>query len=198
VRSHWKIGPWFVGVLGVALLALSAGGALASGGGHEAGGGELLKDFIGRSVNFVLLVGLLGYFLRKPLAEGLAGRRDKVTETLRHARQAREEAEGRAAILARQLAESEERIAALVERMKQENEQERDKLLEKARHTADSIRREAEAGAAREIERARRELRAEAVSLAIDLAEQRLKEGLQAADQERLVEQYLKQVGENQ
>ena len=30
MRSHWKIGPWFVGVLGVALLALSAGGALAS------------------------------------------------------------------------------------------------------------------------------------------------------------------------
>ncbi len=198
MRSHWKISLWTAGALGVVLPALSAGLALASGGGHEAAGGELLKDFIGRSVNFVLLVGLLGYFLRKPLAEGLTGRRDKVVETLRRARQAREEAEGRAAILARQLAESEERIAALAERMKQENEQEREKLLEKARQMADSIRREAEAGASREIERARRELRAEAVALAIELAEERLREGLQAADQERLVEQYLKQVGESQ
>lgn len=198
MRSHWKIGPRVAGVLGVVLPVLSAGLALASGGGHEADGGELLKDFIGRSVNFVLLIGLLGYFLRKPLAEGLAGRRDKVVETLRQSRQAREEAEGRAAILARQLAESEERIAALAERMKQENEQEREKLLEKARQVADSIRSEAEAGAAREIERARRELRAEAVTLAIELAEERLREGLQAADQERLVEQYLKQVGESQ
>jgi F-type H+-transporting ATPase subunit b len=198
VRSQWKIGPTMVGAMSFVLSVLSAGLVLASGGGHEAGGGELLKDFIGRSVNFVLLVGLLGYFLRKPLADGLAGRRDKVTETLRQARQAREEAEGRASILARQLAESEERIAALAERMKQENEQERQKLLEKARQMADGIRREAEASAAREIERARRELRGEAVALAIELAEQRLREGLQAADQERLVEQYLKQVGESQ
>lgn len=198
MRSHGKIGPRVAGALGIVLLVLSAGLALASGGGHEAGGGALLKDFIGRSVNFVLLVGLLGYFLRKPLAQGLAGRRDKVTETLRQARRAREEAEGRAAILARQLAESEERIAEMAERMKQENEQEREKLLEKARQLAENIRSEAEAGADREIERARRELRAEAVALAIELAEERLKEGLQAADQEHLVEQYLKQVGESQ
>jgi F-type H+-transporting ATPase subunit b len=198
VKSFRRIGPRVAVALSLVLLVLPAGLALASGGGHEAGGGALLKDFIGRSVNFVLLVGLLVYFLRKPLAQGLAGRRDKVTETLRQARQAREEAEGRAAILARQLAESEERIAALAERMKQENEQEREKLLEKARQLADSIRSEAEAGATREIERARRELRAEAVALAIELAEERLKENLQAADQERLVDQYLKQVGENQ
>lgn len=198
MKSHWKIGLRAAWVLGVVLPVLSAGLALASGGGHEASGGVLLKDFIGRSVNFVLLVGLLGYFLRKPLAKGLEGRRDKVAETLRQARQAREEAEGRAAILARQLAESEERIAAMAERMKRDNEQEREKLLEKARLLADGIRGEAEAIAAREIERARRELRAEAVALAVELAEDRLREGFQAADQERLVEQYLKQVGEGQ
>jgi F-type H+-transporting ATPase subunit b len=185
-------------VLGAALVGLLAGPAWAASGGHEAAGGVLLKDFIGRSVNFVLLVGLLGYFLRKPLAQGLAGRRDQVTEALHQAREARADAEARAAILARQLAESEGQLAALVERMKQDNEQERVTLLEKARQLAESIRREAEAGAAREIERARRQLRAEAVALAIELAEERIKGNLRAADQTRLVDEYLEQAGGSQ
>lgn len=191
-------GLWVAGVLGAALVGLLAGPAWAASGGHEAAGGVLLKDFIGRSVNFVLLVGLLGYFLRKPLAQGLAGRRDQVTEALHQAREARADAEARAAILARQLAESEGQLAALVERMKQDNEQERVTLLEKARQLAESIRREAEAGAAREIERARRQLRAEAVALAIELAEERIKGNLRAADQTRLVDEYLEQAGGSQ
>jgi F-type H+-transporting ATPase subunit b len=80
--------------------------------------------------------------------------------------------------------------------MEEETIKERAQLLEQARQTAAAIREEALRHATRQIERARRRLQAEAAALAIQLAERQLAEGLTADDQRRLVDDTLRQLGE--
>ncbi len=184
-----------VAVLIAGILLFFAGLAGAAEAGH-ADSVLLLKDFIYRCVNFAVLVGLLAYFLRKPLGEVLSARREALVKNLSEAHHAREVAEGRAALLMQQLEDGGREIEALRRRLENETEKEREQLLEEARKMADTIRREAASSATRQIERARQELRAEAAALAIQLAEKQMARGLTDDDQDRLVNQYLEQLGE--
>jgi len=186
---------WLGGVVTVGLLLCGAHLAGAAESAHG-DGGALLKDFLYRCLNFALLAGLLGYFLRKPLGDALAARRQAVATSLEESRQAREEAEARAERLARQLEAGGREIEALRRQMEEETVKERAQLLEQARQTAAAIREEALRHATRQIERARRRLQAEAATLAIQLAERQLADGLTADDQRRLVDDTLRQLGE--
>ncbi|MEJ2689129.1 MAG: ATP synthase F0 subunit B, partial [Deltaproteobacteria bacterium] len=73
-------------LLTVALIAITAFAVYASGGegGHHAGG-ELLPpkklwDLLYRTLNFAGLVAILVFSLKKPIANGLAGRRQAIME----------------------------------------------------------------------------------------------------------------------
>ncbi|MEZ4598574.1 MAG: hypothetical protein R2940_02155 [Syntrophotaleaceae bacterium] len=183
-------------IIGVWLFLLHAGMASAAENGH--GGGDLLKDFIARFVNFALLAGLLWFFLRKPIKNALGERREKLAAALEEARRAREEAEARAALLAAQLEAGSREIEQLRRQLADETAKERALLTQQAEQAAESILREARNQADQQLERARRELQAEAAALAIELAEKQLATGLTAADQKRLVDESLKQVGGGQ
>lgn len=177
------------------LLALTAVAASASGGGH-ADSGAVTKDFIWRCLNFAVMAGLLGYFLIKPFRNALSGRRDGIEKALADAQAAREEAEAKFAEydskLTRAAAEIEEMRASL----RREGELERDRVLANAREMAEKIKAEAGKAAENEVARARTELRREASRLAIAMAEELLKKNVSAADQQRLVDEYMSKVGE--
>ena len=72
------------------LLVLATVAAFASGDGGHADSGVVLKDFLYRCFNFALLVGLLAYFVRKPIREGLTSRREGIKKTLADAEEAKE------------------------------------------------------------------------------------------------------------
>jgi F-type H+-transporting ATPase subunit b len=184
---------WMPVMIGIIVLVFGVGVAGAAETVHY--GASLFIDFLYRCLNFALLVGLLGYFFRKPLGKALADRREKLVANLRDARQARDEAEARAARLASQLEAGSQEIEQLRRQLAEGTTREQEQLLEQARQSAAAILREAGQQATREVERARHELQAEAAALAIELAEKRLAAGLTAADQERLVDETLKQVG---
>ena len=69
---------------------------------------------------------------------------------------------------------------------------ERERILDLAGKQAERIRGDAERAAAQEVARAKSQLREEAVRLAMILAERLVKENVNEADQERLVEEYLR------
>lgn len=186
------------GAATLALVACSLTVAFASegGGGHHADTGAILKDFIYRWFDFILMAGLLGYLLAKPLRNGLAGRREGIEKALGDAVAARDAAEAKFAEydakLTRAAAEIEEMSAAI----RREGELERERILANAREMAQKITAEAEKSAESEILRARAELRQEATRLAITLAEDLLKKHINAGDQQRLVNEYMSKVGE--
>jgi F-type H+-transporting ATPase subunit b len=149
---------------------------------------------IAKAVNFLILVGVLVYFLRAPLMGYLNGRIGRVREDLVTAAQTRETA-------ARQLAEIDARLAALpaeIEALKRRGAE--DLVAERARIEAQAQieRQRLLEHTRREIEMrlrlAKRELLELAANLAVAVATERIKTTITPADQARLVDRYAAQL----
>lgn len=182
-------------LLASTLLLLTAGAALAAGGGHV-DSGVLLKDFLYRTLNFVLMLAILIYFVAKPFKNGMAARREGIAKALQEAETTRQQAEAKFAEYDAKLSKAEGEIEQIYAAIRQEGEQERERILANAREMATKIQQEAEKSAATAVAKARLELRQEASLLAVTLAEELLKKGFTEADHTRLVEEYMQKVGE--
>jgi len=180
----------------IVLLAV-AGPVFASGGGEQhADGGKLMVDFIYRLFNFAVTFGLLAYFVTKPLRNGLGGRREAIAKALEEAEAARTAAEAKFAEYDAKLNRAEAEIESIAAELKREGEQERERIVAQAKEMAEKIRKEAEQSAGFEVARAQAELRAEAARLAVSLAQELLQKGFTEQDQSRLLDEYMKKVGE--
>jgi F-type H+-transporting ATPase subunit b len=177
-------------------LVLVPVAVFASGDGGHADGGVLLKDFLYRCFNFALLIGLLAYFLKKPICKGLKDRREGIEKTLVEAEAAKEAAEAKFREYSEKLAKATEEIDKITTSIRREGELEREKILAAAKEMAVKIEQEADSKASSVIANARVELREEAARLAVELAEVMLKKQVSAADQQRLVDEYMQKVGE--
>lgn len=180
----------------VAALIMFPVVAFAAGGGGHADSGAILKDFIYRCVNFILMVGLLAYFVTKPIRKGLKERSAEVEKTLADAEAAKEAAEAKHREYSDKLAKATEEIATIAASIRREGELERDKIIATAKDLAAKIEQEADNKASGVVAQARAELREEAARLAVELAVDLLKKQVTADDQKRLVEEYMQKVGE--
>ncbi len=180
----------------VAALIMFPVVAFAAGGGGHADSGAILKDFIYRCVNFILMVGLLAYFVTKPIRKGLKERSAEVEKTLADAEAAKEAAEAKHREYSEKLAKATEEIATIAASIRREGELERDKIIATAKDLAAKIEQEADNKASGVVAQARAELREEAARLAVELAVDLLKKQVTADDQKRLVEEYMQKVGE--
>ena len=149
---------------------------------------------IAKAVNFALLVGILAYFLRAPLAAYLNGRIGKVRDDLLTAKQTRETA-------VRQLAEIDAKLAALpaeIEALKKRGAE--DLVAERARIEQDALveRQRVLEHTRREIDMrlrvAKRELLELGANLAVNVASERIKASITPEDQARLVDRYATQL----
>jgi len=184
-------------LLALVLLGVTTGIAYAAGGeGQHADSGVLLKDFLYRVFNFAIMAAILIYFVTKPIKKGLSGRSEEVAKTLAEAEQIKQQAEARFAEYDQKLAAADAEIAQISASIRREGELEKEKILASARETAVKIEKEAENAAAQEVARARTALQAEAVKLAVDLAEQMLKKNFTNADDSRLIDEYMQKVGD--
>jgi F-type H+-transporting ATPase subunit b len=183
-------------VVAALLLALLPALALAAGGVGHADSGVILKDFIWRCVNFAVMAGLIGYFVSKPIRNGLQSRRAEIEKALADATAAREAAEAKSREYQEKLAKASAEIDSIYAAIRREGELERDRILASANEMAAKIEQEADSKAASAVARARTELRAEAARLAVELAEELLTKNVTAADQKRLVDEYMQKVGD--
>jgi F-type H+-transporting ATPase subunit b len=180
----------------IAGLVLAPAVAIASGGGGHAESGVILKDFLYRCLSFVLMVGLLAYFVTKPIRKGLKDRTAEIEKTLADAQAAKEAAEAKHQEYSEKLAKATEEIAVIADSIRREGELEREKIIAAAKDLAVKIEEEADNKASSVVAKARIELRAEAANLAVELAEDMLKKQVTADDQKRLVDEYMQKVGE--
>ena len=176
----------------LAVLVLVPAVAIASGGDS----GVILKDFLYRCFSFALMVGLLAYFVTKPIRKGLKARSEEIEKTLADAQTAKEAAETKHREYSEKLAKATEEIDTITASIRREGELEREKILAAANDLAVKIEQEAENKASSVVAKARIELREEAANLAVELAEDLLKKQVSADDQKRLVDEYMQKVGE--
>jgi len=169
-----------------AALALVALPAHAEGGGH---GG--VRDLLFSVFNFVLLIGVLVYFARKPITDFFAGRRQRIQEELKAAADLRTEAETRYAKWQRRLMDLESELAGIRQTARERAAAEREHILADAAAGAERIKRDALAAVEQELRRARAQLRREAADLAVELASEALQRQVTGADQDRLLDEFV-------
>jgi F-type H+-transporting ATPase subunit b len=182
----------------VAGTLLLAAAAYASGGGegaHHADSGAQMKDFMWRVIDFAILAGIIWWALKKANLKGsLAERQAGIEKALKEAEEARTEADRKLAEYSARLKQANEEIDQLQAAVRQEAQDEKVRIIAEANAMAEKIKQQAAAAATQEVAMARTALRGEAARLAVELAEQTLKEKVTREDQSRLVGEYLSKV----
>jgi len=168
-------------------------GERAAEGGHEEG--NPVVGVIARLFNFAVLAGTLVYFLRSPIATYLRDRGTQIRGDLVKAADMRATATTQLAAIDRKMAAlpaeldalrrtGAEELTAEESRMRQAAESERARLLDQARREIDG-----------QLKVSQRELLRHTADLAVAIASKRVKATITAADQARLVDQYLTHLG---
>jgi F-type H+-transporting ATPase subunit b len=186
-----------MGALACATILVAASPASAAGGAAHAEGPPTAQQWLlllFTCINFAVFVYFLGRFTGAPLRDFLRGRRKEIVDLMAEA--AREKAEAQAlkdeyqAKLAR-LEDVKQELIAEVQRMA---ESDAVKLLAAAAEAATRLKRDAERAAQSDHDRAVRELRAEAARLAAALAAADIRQRLDPAVRQRLVDEFLEGV----
>jgi F-type H+-transporting ATPase subunit b len=198
-RTGWRRAAGIF--LGLASSLVLVGLALASEAAHGGHGGitpAKITDFTWRSVNFLAFAGLLIYLLVKKVnIKGVfAKRSQEIAQTL-------EDLENKKAAAEAALKEAEARLAevakereAIIKQYMAEGEMEKSKILDKANVVAERLKEMAALSIKQEMRKATQSLREEVADLSAQMAEDLIKEKATFADQQGLVEEYLKKVVE--
>ena len=172
-------------------------------GAHDDGHGELTfsslirnRDFQGTVINFLVLVGLLTWVIRKKGNPALAARRAEVEKELAEAQRLRAEAEKRHMEAATRLEKLDEEMAQIRGDMTKAGEAERDRIVEQAEEKAARLRKDTSFLIEQQIKQLRKELTQQAASAAVGAAQELLQERTTDADQDQLAETYLKRLDE--
>jgi F-type H+-transporting ATPase subunit b len=157
--------------------------------------GTKTPPFIAMLINFGILAA--GYYLlgRKPIAAALQSRRDTIAKDIDEAQKMRHEAEARAATYQAKLARLEEEVQQAREALVRAGEAERDRIVTEAEAKAERMRKDAEFLVEQEMKQIRQDLWRDTVEVAVTAAEDLLKKRVTAADQERIAEDYLADLG---
>lgn len=183
-----------------AILALSLGLAAAPAWASEAGGhgaeGIPVKAIVFAAVNFLILLLILGYFLRKPVKEFFASRAILIRKDIGESEALKDQAEKKYREYESRLAQIEKETKSLIGQLKQDGELEKGRLVQIAQEQIQSLHETGERIMTNELRRAKEELKREAVNLAAQLAEDLVRQNITVDDQKRLVKTYLKKMEE--
>jgi F-type H+-transporting ATPase subunit b len=190
-RNGWRrIGAAFAGLGAVLLLA---GVAAASEGGITA---EKMQDLLWRTVNFVVFAAILIKLVAKPAKNFFAQRTQDVATNLEEMAAKQAEFEAAVAAAEARLAAVAKERQSVIQQFIAEGEMEKAKILDKANLVAARIKEMAAFTIDQETKKAAQSLKEEVVGLATQMATDMIKEKATYADQQGLVEEYLKKVVE--
>ncbi|HEX5854343.1 MAG TPA: ATP synthase F0 subunit B [Thermoanaerobaculia bacterium] len=156
--------------------------------GHEAARGFLgVPSLVWQVLNLGLFLGLLWYFLRKPLAGFFENRKSGVAAALAKADEDRRRAEQLSAELKARLTSIEGELENLKSAARREADAEHAALLARSQADADHILARTRADLDNRVRAARAELTAYAGDLSVDLAREILRKTVTQDDEKRLL-----------
>jgi len=176
----------------VTFVAIAAT-AFASGGGNEQY--TFMGDWLPRLINFAIIVGLLVYFLRKPVRDMFKNRTAEIAKAIEESRDARERAVAALAEMERKMREMESETRSMIADAQARGEKDKLALVEEGRKIVRDIQEQVKTGVDIEVLKAKADLAIEASRLAVDLAEGKIKDKITKQDHERIVKDYISSVG---
>ena len=154
----------------------------------------LIKDFVWRVLNLVVLIWLLVKFAGKPVKEYFAGRREMIQKGVQEAQEAKAAAEKIYREYQEKLAGLEGELKEIEDRAQREAEREKERMQRETEELVAKLQQQARQMADQEVASAKRQLRTEAAQVALEVAEQMVKENVTEDDRRRMVEKYLEKV----
>jgi len=166
------------------------------------GEGEAPKTYFGipgwilKFANMLLFIGVLVYFIRKPLKSAMTERSAAIRRAAEEAKERRRKADEMASDIQARLAAIEGEVRAIHQRAEAEGEKQKRDLIAAAEAEAAKILQAARNEVDNRLKHARHELTEFAGQLAAERAEQILREKIDEDDQKRLFQESLRQVTE--
>jgi len=191
-RSNKKL-PYFIAVaLVVALLGGLALNACAAESQQETSRFKQIWMTSWRVLNFLILAFFLVKLLRQPLTRFLQESAGVIREQLQGTEESCLKAERKLEEVERRLEALDQEIGKLQHLRGEQGEKERDKIVANARQTAEQMLEKARLEAAYRLRMAKLQLRREVIDEAVKAAEESIRNAIDSSDQQRLVEEYLK------
>jgi F-type H+-transporting ATPase subunit b len=176
----------------VLLVAAGVVFAAEAEGGHNST--ELLKGLGLKTFNFVVLVGFLYWLLASKIKDFFSGRRVEIKESLEKAVERKAEAEKKYREYSEKLDKASVEIDGIFEMIKAQGIAEKQKIIEDAEKAAKKMKEDAHTRIEQELKGASDQLKAQAVQLSVQMAEEILKRSITAQDHEAMVEEYMNKV----
>ncbi len=154
-----------------------------------------LKDFGWRVMNFAALMIILIKFLKQPLVNALAARKQGIADQFEGLNERRAEVEKNYQKCEEKLSLIDQEVTRIIENAKAQGETEKARIIEDASRAAEDIKRKAEMSIQFELSESRQRLQTEIAEEAARMAEALIKQNLQESDQNKIVEDYLDKVG---
>lgn len=147
-------------------------------------------------MNFLVLVALIAWVIRKKGNPALAARRAEVEKELAEAKRLRTEAEKRHMETAMRLEKLDQEMVEIRGEMIKAGEAERDRIVAQAEEKAARIRKDANFLIDQQIKQLRKDLTQQAANAAVVAAQELLQERTTETDQDQLAEAYLTRLDE--
>jgi F-type H+-transporting ATPase subunit b len=167
-------------------------------GASEAGGAAGIPwwEIFKQAVNFGILVGVLVYFLRKPVGAYLKERTEMLRKSIDEAARARASAAERLLEIELRMSKLASEIAEMSRKMDAEAEEETRRMREAAQAEIGRLHAQVKFAAEQEVKNARLELRKEAAELSSRTAEEIVSKTITKDDQERMVRENIDRIRE--
>ncbi|NIO16145.1 MAG: hypothetical protein GTN70_03965 [Deltaproteobacteria bacterium] len=157
-------------------------------------GGLPWANIVKQALNFGILVGILVYFLRKPISNFLKDRREILIKAMEEAERANKEAREKLAQVEDKLAHLDKEVEELNRGMEKEAEGEFEKIKSLTKDEIERIREQATVAAEQAVKKAREELRKEAAELSIKSAEEIVSKTITEEDQKKFIKENLEKI----
>jgi len=161
----------------------------------EGGHGASWLDWLWRIINFGILIVLLWILVKKfNLKEILNRRSEDIQKAIRNADEAKETARKGLEEIRLRLSQKDKEIETIIDIARLDGEKEKVSLIQEGERIGEGIIRQTRENIEQEMRKARESLREEAVNLALELAEGKIKENIKKEDQEKILIEYLKKM----
>jgi F-type H+-transporting ATPase subunit b len=147
-------------------------------------------------ISFLLLVWLLSKYAWKPLMNMMEQRRINIENTLTQAQEERQQAEQIKKEYQDEMRQARQEAQEVIAKATKVSEERTVEILALAREEAEKIKKSALVDIERERDRAVSEVKAQVADLSIAVAEKIIRQKLDMPNQEKLIEQFIQEVGE--
>jgi len=154
-----------------------------------------MGDWLPRLINFAVIAAVVIYYMKKPAQDFFKNRSVDIAKALQESKDGRERSVAALVEMERKIKDLEAETARMVADAQARAEKDRQALIEEGRKAAQDVQAQVKQGIDIELQKARARLAAEAALLSLDLAESRIKEQIGSQDHERMVKEYVANVG---